>query len=112
MGMTAMVLRGLDPEKAARIAPLVAECAPLLESQGMDAVQERLSERRVPVMDAIMATTELLGAGPGSLAEAKTLVLHAPSRATERRTHEEFTRGLVRAAEQLADEDGDSAAKA
>ncbi|TXS49078.1 hypothetical protein [Streptomyces sp. t39] len=58
---------------------------------GMAAVQQLLSERRVEVLDAVVVTRELLGAGPDSLAQAKTTVLTSPGRGRELRTHQQFT---------------------
>jgi hypothetical protein len=68
-----MAIRGWSPERTARLEALVDECRPLLAGDGgMAAVQRLLSKRRVEVLDAVVITRELLGAGPTSLAEAKT----------------------------------------
>ncbi|MEV8602929.1 hypothetical protein AB0465_23985 [Streptomyces griseoviridis] len=68
--------------------PLVDECRPLLGTDGgMAAVQALLSERRVEVLDAVVITRELLGAGPGALGAAKTIVLTSPGRGRELRFH-------------------------
>ncbi|MDQ0595727.1 hypothetical protein QF037_000072 [Streptomyces canus] len=70
----------LDPPRAERICALVTECLPLLGSHaGMDAVQQLLSDRGVTVLDAVIVTRELLGAGPTALGEAKGIVLSSPS---------------------------------
>ncbi|WP_282792915.1 hypothetical protein [Streptomyces sp. CC224B] len=90
-----MAIRGWSPERTARLEALVDECRPLLaEDGGMAAVQRLLSERRVEVLDAVVITRELLGAGPTSLAEAKTIVLTSPGRGRELRVHEQFMDGL------------------
>ncbi|MGK5638616.1 hypothetical protein ACSNOK_09940 [Streptomyces sp. URMC 126] len=90
-----MAIRGLSPERTARLEVLVDQCRPLLAADGgMAAVQRLLSERRVEVLDAVVITRELLGAGPTSLAEAKTIVLTSPGRRRELRVHEQFMDGL------------------
>ncbi|WP_329013462.1 hypothetical protein [Streptomyces sp. NBC_00690] len=90
-----MAIRGLSPERAARLEELVDKCRPLLlGDNGMAAVQRLLSERRVEVLDAVVITRELLGAGPTSLGEAKTIVLTTPGRGRELRVHKEFMDGL------------------
>ncbi|MFE7129509.1 hypothetical protein ACFVIM_01470 [Streptomyces sp. NPDC057638] len=66
----------------------------LVGDDGMAAVQWLLSERRVEVLDAVVITRELLGAGPTSLAEAKTIVLTSPGRGRELRVHEQFMADL------------------
>lgn len=55
-------------------------------------------------MDAILVTRELLGAGPESLGEAKTLVLTSPSRGVEREKHQALVADLLPALQELADE--------
>ncbi|MFF6983719.1 hypothetical protein ACFZAV_40075 [Streptomyces sp. NPDC008343] len=90
-----MAIRGLSPERTARLEAFVDECRPLLAgTNGMSAVQRLLCERRVGVLDAVVITRELLGAGPTSLAEAKTIVLTSPGRGRELRVHEQFMDGL------------------
>ncbi|MGW6784176.1 hypothetical protein [Streptomyces sp. NPDC054987] len=96
-----MVIRGLHPDRSARLEALVDECRPLLGmDDGMAAVQRLLSEHRVEVLDAVMITRELLGAGPEALGEAKTIVLTSPGRGRELTVHEQFVgeaeRGLSR----------------
>ncbi|MFD7861546.1 hypothetical protein [Streptomyces sp. NPDC059783] len=86
-----MVIRGLHPERTARLEALGDECRPLLTSAGgMAVVQKLLSERRVEGLDAVVITRELLGAGPTALGEAKTIVLTSPGRGRELRVHEQF----------------------
>lgn len=88
----------LDPERAARVSALVAEFRPLLAAgTGMPAVQHELSARGVGVMDAVIVTRELLGAGPEALGQAKSLVLGAPARRPERARHQRLVDDLVRA---------------
>ncbi|MFD9408708.1 hypothetical protein ACFWBN_17060 [Streptomyces sp. NPDC059989] len=62
----------------------------------MDAVQRLLSERRVEVLDAVVVTRELLGAGPTALGEAKTIVLTSPGRGRELRVHDRLMADLER----------------
>lgn len=94
----------LDPARLERISILVTECGPLLGTPaGMDAVQQLLSDRQVSVMDAILVTRELLGAGPTALGEAKGIVLSSPSRGVERQRHEELVDALLDAVDQVAD---------
>lgn len=90
-----MAIRGWSTERTARLEALVDEYRPLLAGDGgMAAVQRLLSERRVEVLDAVVITRELLGAGPTSLAEAKTIVLTSPGRGREMRVHEQFMDSL------------------
>ena len=93
----------LDPARVERNTALVAECRPLLDGgAGMDAVQRLLKDRGVGVMDSIIVTRELLGAGPSALGKAKEIVLSSPSRTTERRHHEELVDALLNDEDQLA----------
>ncbi|WP_159393757.1 hypothetical protein [Streptomyces sp. NRRL F-5755] len=71
----------------------------------MDAVQELLSARRVPVMDSVLVTRKLLGDVPHALGEAKWLVLGAPSRSEERDAHRRLTEGLYEAVYALSEEE-------
>ncbi|MFF1723257.1 hypothetical protein [Streptomyces sviceus] len=90
-----MAIRGLSPERTARLEAFVDECRPLLAGNDrMAAVQRLLCERRVEVLDAVVITRELLGAGPTSLGEAKTIVLTSPGRGRELRVHGQFMDGL------------------
>ncbi|MFG1677398.1 hypothetical protein [Micromonospora sp. NPDC049282] len=74
-------VNGPDPERGARRAALVEWCRPLLErGAGMDAVQRFLRDRNITVVDAVVVTRELLGAGPGALGRAKEIVLTSPGR--------------------------------
>ena len=67
---------GLDPQRAVRLTALVEQCRPALDQgAGMDAVQRLLLDREIAVMDAILVTRELLGAGPDTLGQAKRIVL-------------------------------------
>ncbi|WAU82936.1 hypothetical protein O1Q96_26580 [Streptomyces sp. Qhu-G9] len=54
-------VHGLRPEEAARWVALVEQSRPILESDGMEAVQAFLYERGVTVIQAIAITRELLG---------------------------------------------------
>ena len=91
-----------DPDHAARRAALATECRSLLRGDaGMDTVQELLSSRHVSVIDAILVTRELLGAGPGDLGRAKLIVLSAPSRHRERHAHEALADEILEAAREL-----------
>ncbi|MEU9919367.1 hypothetical protein [Streptomyces sp. NPDC051001] len=95
----------LDPARVARISAFVTECRPLLGSPaGMDAVQSLLSDRGVSVMDAVLVTRELLGAGQTALGEAKGIVLSSPSRATDHQRHEELVNSLLDAVDQVTDD--------
>ncbi|WP_158706426.1 MULTISPECIES: hypothetical protein [Streptomyces] len=101
-----MEVLGMDAERLARISDLVAECRPVHASAGgMDAVQELLSARGVPVMDSILVTRKLLGDVPHALGEAKWLVLGAPSRSEEREAHRRLTEGLYEAVCALYEEE-------
>ncbi|WP_406054242.1 hypothetical protein OG462_03285 [Streptomyces sp. NBC_01077] len=70
----------------------------------MDGVQELLGSRRIPVMDSILVTRELLGAGPRPLGEAKSIVLCSPSRSVERRQHQDLVNVLVEVLDELVGE--------
>ncbi|MEV7679879.1 hypothetical protein AB0O64_15165 [Streptomyces sp. NPDC088341] len=97
-----MALTGLDPERAARLSALAAELRPLLATgTEMPAIQEMLSARGIGVMDSIIVTRELLGAGPEALGLAKTLVLTSPARHTEREQHQMLVEELVVALDQV-----------
>ncbi|MFD6426899.1 uridine kinase [Streptomyces sp. NPDC060198] len=91
-------LRGLAPERAARIASLVGWCRPLWDrGRGTEAVQRSLRDRGASVIDSVLVTRELLGARPDSLAEAKGIVLSSSARIAELRYHQKFMGGIERA---------------
>ncbi|MFB7333802.1 hypothetical protein [Streptomyces adustus] len=52
-------------------------------------------------MDSIIVTRELLGAGTGDLALAKTLVLATPSRHAERQQHQRLVDDLLVALDEI-----------
>ncbi|MFG2668494.1 uridine kinase [Streptomyces sp. NPDC048387] len=82
-------IRGLSPERAARLARLVEQCEPLLaQGEGMEHVQRRLRDLGAGVLDSIVVTRELLGAGPGGLGEAKGVVLSSAARTAELSAHQ------------------------
>ncbi|MFI5799019.1 hypothetical protein [Streptomyces sp. NPDC051677] len=54
-------MSGVRPEQAARWAALVEESRPVLESDGMEAVQALLVERGMSIIQAIVITRALLG---------------------------------------------------
>jgi hypothetical protein len=93
------MIRGLDPERIARLAALVSECRPLLAQDGMEAVQTLLVTRQIGVMDSILVTVDLLGTGPGALGEAKAAVLLSAARTGELEGHRKWVSGLLDAAE-------------
>jgi hypothetical protein len=74
----------------------------LSEAGGMQEIQRLLAERDVEVMDAIIITRELLGAGPNSLTQA-TAVLTSSSRKAELRHHEHLIDDLAAASDQSDD---------
>ncbi|MFG2999656.1 uridine kinase [Streptomyces sp. NPDC048340] len=80
-------VQGLSPERAARLALLVAQCEPLLDQdEGMEHAQRLLRDLGAGVMDSILVTRALLGAGPGELGElgeAESAVLSSSARTTE-----------------------------
>jgi hypothetical protein len=69
----------------------------------MQEIQRLLAERDVAVMNAIIVTIELLGAGPDSLKQAKAAVMTSPSRKAERRHHEHLVDELLTAIDQPDD---------
>lgn len=97
------MIRGLDPERAARLAGLASECQPLLAQDGMEAVQRLLAARQIGVMDSIIVTFDLLGAGPDALGEAEAAVLLSPARAGEREAHRELVSSLLDAVDKGGD---------
>ncbi|MFJ9711473.1 hypothetical protein [Streptomyces sp. NPDC101234] len=52
---------GVSPEQAARWVALVEQCRPVLESDGMEAVQTFLADSGLSVIQAIVITRALLG---------------------------------------------------
>lgn len=91
-----MALSGLDPERALRLSALTDELRPLLATgTEMSAIQSMLSTRGIGVMDSIVVTRELLGAGAGDLGLAKTLVLATPARNAEREQHQALVDELI-----------------
>ncbi|SDY48493.1 Uridine kinase [Micromonospora pattaloongensis] len=89
---------GLDPERAARLTALVQQCRPLLDrGEGMDAVQRLLRDRNIAIMDAILVTRELLAPGPGTLGQAKAIVLTSPGRDDALRAHQQIVDTVERA---------------
>ncbi|WP_424215734.1 hypothetical protein ACN20G_26600 (plasmid) [Streptomyces sp. BI20] len=102
-----MAISGLRPERTARLEALIAECRPVLAGdEGMAAVQRLLTERRVEVLDAVVITRELLGAGPTALGEAKTIVLTSPGRGRELRWHDQLMEPVEQS--NARDEHGDA----
>lgn len=84
-------IQGLTSERATRLVALFEPCRQLLENgSGMDAVQRLLKDQGAGAIDAIAVTRELLGAGQGSLAEAKEIVLSSPARDVELQRHQQF----------------------
>ncbi|MER6783729.1 hypothetical protein ABT330_03540 [Streptomyces sp. NPDC000658] len=71
---------GLRPEEAARWAALVEECRPVLESDGMEAVQTLLAERGVGAVPAIAVTRALLGQSRTPLQVAIEIVAGSAAR--------------------------------
>ncbi|MFD9067607.1 hypothetical protein ACFVZ3_39525 [Kitasatospora purpeofusca] len=72
---------GLRPEEAARWTALVEESRPVLESNGMEAVQTLLAERGMSTIQAIAITRALLGNAETPLRVAIDIV--ATSRARQ-----------------------------
>ncbi|MFJ4094139.1 uridine kinase [Kitasatospora sp. NPDC089913] len=96
-------IRGLSPEHAARLTHLVEQCEPLLDrDEGMERAQRLLRDLGVEVMDSIIVTRGLLGAGPGDLGEAKRIVLSSAARTTELSSHQQLT-DVVEQARDVAD---------
>ena len=99
-----LLIKGLDRARAARLSRLAAECRPLLEQEdGMHAVQHRLAERQVEVMDSIIVTMDLLGGGAGALGAAKEAVLSRPARAAEREHHQRLVSDLLEIVDEIGD---------
>ncbi|MFI5822669.1 hypothetical protein ACIA8I_26775 [Streptomyces rishiriensis] len=71
---------GLRPEEAARWTALVEQSRPVLESEGMEAVQTSLAERGVGVIAAIAITRALLGHAETPLQVAIEIVTTSTAR--------------------------------
>ncbi|MFD7169108.1 hypothetical protein [Streptomyces violascens] len=71
---------GLSPEEDARWAALVEQSRPVLESDGMEAVQALLAERGMSVFQAIAITRALLGNAETPLRVAIDIVATSKSR--------------------------------
>lgn len=71
---------GLHPEEAARWVTLVEQCRPILEDDGMDAVQTFLAERGTGVIKAIAITRALLGTAETPLRDAVDIVATSTAR--------------------------------
>ncbi|MFD5814254.1 hypothetical protein [Streptomyces sp. NPDC127038] len=71
---------GLDPEVAARMSALVEQSRPILESDGMEAVQAFLAQRRASVIQAIAITRALLGNAETPLRDAVDIVTTSAAR--------------------------------
>ncbi|MDI6105678.1 hypothetical protein QLQ12_44570 [Actinoplanes sp. NEAU-A12] len=71
---------GLTSEDAARWTVLVEQCRPILERDGMDAVQTFLVEREVGVIEAIAITRALLGKAETPLRVAIDIVATSTAR--------------------------------
>ncbi|WP_405764206.1 hypothetical protein OHU34_01735 [Streptomyces sp. NBC_00080] len=65
---------GLRPEEAARWVTLVEQSRPVLENDGMEAVQALLAERGVSIIQAIALTRALLGTAETPLQVAIDIV--------------------------------------
>ncbi|HEV2347535.1 MAG TPA: hypothetical protein VGS97_25815 [Actinocrinis sp.] len=71
---------GLSPEDAARWSELVEQCRPVLENDGMEAVQAFLAERDVSIIHAIAIIRALLGNTTTSLRVAIDIVTASTAR--------------------------------
>jgi hypothetical protein len=71
---------GLSPENRARWTALVEQCRPILENNGMDAVQAFLAERDVGLIPAIAITRTLLGKAETPLRVAVDIVATSTAR--------------------------------
>ncbi|MEU7752262.1 hypothetical protein AB0B57_04845 [Micromonospora sp. NPDC049101] len=72
---------GLGTEDAARWTALVEQCRPILQSDGMDAVQTFLAEHEVGMIQAIAITLELLDRAETPLRVAIDIVGTSSARA-------------------------------
>ncbi|NMO56074.1 hypothetical protein HH310_33460 [Actinoplanes sp. TBRC 11911] len=71
---------GLSPEDAAHWTALVEQCRPILENNGMDAVQTFLAERNVGIIQAIAITRALLGKAETPLRDVIEIVATSTAR--------------------------------
>ncbi|MCL6735913.1 hypothetical protein [Streptomyces neyagawaensis] len=71
---------GLSPEDAARWTDLVEQSRPVLESDGMEAVQSLLVERGIGIIQAIAITRALLGHAETPLQAAVEIVATSKAR--------------------------------
>ncbi|MFD8736032.1 hypothetical protein ACFV06_14105 [Streptomyces sp. NPDC059618] len=71
---------GLDPEVAASMSALVEQSRPILESDGMEAVQAFLAQRCASVIQAIAITRALLGHSETPLRDAVDIVTTSAAR--------------------------------
>ncbi|MET9415365.1 hypothetical protein ABZY03_14510 [Streptomyces klenkii] len=71
---------GLSPEDAARWTDLVEQSRPVLESDGMEAVQTLLAERGMSIIQAIAITRALLGNAETPLRVAIDIVATSKAR--------------------------------
>ncbi|MFC9399257.1 hypothetical protein ACFTWS_40060 [Streptomyces sp. NPDC057027] len=71
---------GLQPEEAARWTALAEQCRPVLAGEGMEAVQDLLTERGMSIIQSIAITRALLGWQETSLRIATDIVTTSSSR--------------------------------
>lgn len=71
---------GLQPEDAARWSALVEQCRPILENDGMEAVQAFLAKRDVSIIQSIVITRALLGNATTPLRTAIDVVTTSTAR--------------------------------
>lgn len=71
---------GLSPEQAACWTALVEESRPVLQSDGMEAVQTLLAERGMSIVQAIAITRALLGHAETPLRVAIDIVATSKAR--------------------------------
>lgn len=73
-------IRGLAPETAERWACMVERCRPVLEAEGMAAVQVLLAEAGTPAIEATAITLALVGWDEAALSVAIDSVATCPAR--------------------------------
>jgi hypothetical protein len=104
-----MLPNGLGPERIARVSALVDECrSALAAGTEMDEIQRRLTAQGLGVMDAILVTRELLGAGPEDLGRAKLIVFHSATRTKQREAHLRLIDAVLEALEAESAAEGES----